>query len=267
MYKLLTNGQECAARSDTQLIYPIVRFTAGSHNERNLIMTDNHTFINIAIDGPSGVGKSTIAKLLASELGYVYIDTGAMFRTLAVYFTDLGIDAADREKIVAALDHIEIGISYIDGVQHMFANGQDVTDRLRTEAVSSMASVTSQYGEVRGKLLEMQRELASKENVIMDGRDIGTVVLPDAQVKVFLTASAKVRAKRRYDQLQAAGKLEGATFEDILRDQEERDYRDTHREIAPLKPADDARVIDTSDMTKEEVRNAVLEVLHECKAC
>lgn len=230
-------------------------------------MSDNGRPVSIAIDGPSGVGKSTIAKMLAAELGYLYIDTGAMFRTLAVYFAGQGIDPGDRAGIAVALENVEVGIRYIDGVQHMFANGEDVTDRLRTETVSEMASVTSQYSEVRAKLLEMQRTLAHKENVIMDGRDIGTVVLPDAQLKIFLTASAEVRAKRRYDQLKEAGKLEGATFEAILKDQEERDYRDTHREIAPLKAAEDALEIDTSDMTKEEVKNAVLEALNERKTC
>ena len=230
-------------------------------------MSDNGRPVSIAIDGPSGVGKSTIAKMLAAELGYLYIDTGAMFRTLAVYFAGQGIDAGDRAGIAGALENVEVGIRYIDGVQHMFANGEDVTDRLRTETVSEMASVTSQYSEVRTKLLEMQRALAHKENVIMDGRDIGTVVLPDAQLKIFLTASAEVRAKRRYDQLKETGKLEGATFEEILKDQEERDYRDTHREIAPLKAAEDALVIDTSGMTKEEVKNAVLEALNERKTC
>ncbi len=225
-------------------------------------MSENRNHISIAIDGPSGVGKSTIAKALSAELGFVYIDTGAMFRTLAVYFTDHGVGPEDREKAVALLDGIEIGIRYIDGVQHMFANGTDVTSRLRTETVSAMASVTSQYPEVRAKLLEMQRALAAKENVIMDGRDIGTVVLPHAELKIFLTASSEVRAKRRYDQLAEAGKLEGATYEDILRDQEERDYRDTHREIAPLKAADDAVIIDTSGLSVEEVKQRILEELN-----
>ncbi|MDO4960757.1 MAG: (d)CMP kinase [Eubacteriales bacterium] len=218
-------------------------------------------FISIAIDGPSGVGKSTIAKLLSKELGYVYIDTGAMFRTLAVYFNEHGIDAADEKAITEAIDSISIDIKYIDGVQHMFANGTDVTDRLRTEAVSQIASITSQYGPVRAKLLDMQRALAKKENVIMDGRDIGTVVLPDAQLKIFLTASSAVRAKRRYDQLLETGKLGGASFEDILKDQEERDYRDSHREIAPLKAAEDAVTIDTSDMSIDEVKAAIIDEL------
>ncbi len=229
-------------------------------------MSEKRNYISIAIDGPSGVGKSTIAKALSAELGYVYIDTGAMFRTLAVYFTDHGVGPEDREAAVALLDGIEIGIHYIDGVQHMFANGLDVTDRLRTEAVSAMASVTSQYSEVRAKLLELQRGLAEKENVIMDGRDIGTVVLPNAELKIFLTATSEVRAKRRYDQLEAAGKLEGASYEDILRDQEERDYRDTHREIAPLKAAEDAVIIDTSELTAEEVKQKILEELNARKA-
>ena len=226
-------------------------------------MKHRGNYISIAIDGPSGVGKSTVAKILSEELGYLYIDTGAMFRTLAVYFSDCGAGPSDREKIASLLGSIEIGIRHTDGVQHMFANGVDVTDRLRTEEVSKMASITSQYPEVRAKLLEMQRSLAKAGNIVMDGRDIGTVVLPDAELKIFLTASPKVRAKRRFCQLKASGKLAGASLEDILRDQEERDLRDSNRETAPLKAAEDALIIDTSEMTAEEVKNRILEALNE----
>lgn len=217
--------------------------------------------INIAIDGPSGVGKSTIAKLLSEKLGYTYIDTGAMFRALSVCCMDKGADAGSSEAVIRAVSDAELGMKYIDGLQHMLVDGNDVTDRLRTEDVSRTASVISQYPEVRKRLLEMQRDIASRQNVIMDGRDIGTVVLPDARLKIFLTASPKVRAERRYDQLAAAGKLNGATFDSILKDLEERDYRDSHRETAPLKAADDAVMIDTSELDIDGVMDRILKEL------
>ena len=216
-------------------------------------------YTSIAIDGPSGVGKSTIAKLLAKELGFTYIDTGAMFRALSVYYTDNGIAAEEKEAVVGLTAKAELGIEYKDDVQHMLVNGSDVTDRLRTETVSRTASVISQYPEVRSMLLDMQRKLAAKQNVIMDGRDIGTVVLPNAKLKIFLTASSRVRAERRYKQLNETGKLEGATFESILKDIEERDYRDSHRETAPLKAADDAVIIDTSELSIDEVKQRIVE--------
>ena len=218
-------------------------------------------YTSIAIDGPSGVGKSTIAKLLAKELGFTYIDTGAMFRALSVYYTDNGIAAEDKEAVVGLTGKAELGIEYKDDVQHMLVNGCDVTDRLRTETVSRTASVISQYPEVRSMLLDMQRKLAARQNVIMDGRDIGTVVLPNAKLKIFLTASSRVRAERRYKQLNETGKLEGATFESILKDIEERDYRDSHRETAPLKAADDAVIIDTSELSIDEVKQRIVESL------
>ena len=218
-------------------------------------------YTSIAIDGPSGVGKSTIAKLLAEELGFTYIDTGAMFRALSVYYTDNGIAAEDKEAVVGLTAKAELGIEYKDDVQHMLVNGSDVTDRLRTETVSRTASVISQYPEVRSMLLDMQRKLAARQNVIMDGRDIGTVVLPNAKLKIFLTASSRVRAERRYKQLNETGKLEGATFESILKDIEERDYRDSHRETAPLKAADDAVIIDTSELSIDEVKQRIVESL------
>ncbi|MBQ1424003.1 MAG: (d)CMP kinase [Lachnospiraceae bacterium] len=218
-------------------------------------------FVSIAIDGPSGVGKTTIAKSIAEKLQYLYIDTGAMFRALSVRFQELGLDPADEAAVCAALPDIALTIRYEDGTQHMIVNGEDVTDRLRTEDISRIASVTSQYQKVRSRLLEMQRELARTADVIMDGRDIGTVVLPQATLKVFLTARARVRAERRYKQLVKLDKLEGATLESIEKDIEERDYRDSHREIAPLKPADDAVTIDTSDLTIAEVEAAILDEL------
>ncbi len=218
-------------------------------------------FTSIAIDGPSGVGKSTVAKLLAEELKFTYIDTGAMFRALSVYYMDNAADPENREQITGLTKHAELGIEYIDGIQHMFVNGIDVTDRLRTETVSRIASVTSQYPEVRKMLLDMQRSIAAKQNVIMDGRDIGTVVLPDASLKIFLTARAEVRAQRRYRQLSDSGRLEGATLQSILKDLEERDYRDSHRETAPLKAASDAVVIDNSDLSIEEVKKLIIKEL------
>lgn len=218
-------------------------------------------YISIAIDGPSGVGKSTIAKLLAKELGYTYIDTGAMFRALSVYCIDNNIAAEDSQAVISLVKDARLGMEYIDGAQHMFVDGSDVTDRLRTETVSHTASVISQYPEVRSILLDMQRSIASRQNVIMDGRDIGTVVLPDAGLKIFLTASSKVRAERRYKQLEETGKLEGATLDSILQDLEERDYRDSHRATAPLKAADDAVVIDSSELGIDEVKQCILDKL------
>ena len=223
-------------------------------------------YISIAIDGPSGVGKSTIAKLLAEELGFTYIDTGAMFRALSVYYIEENADAEDKESITKLTKEARLGIEYIDGVQHMFVNDADVTDRLRTETVSRTASVISQYPEVRSMLLDMQRGIAAKQNVIMDGRDIGTVVLPNASLKIFLTASSRVRAERRFKQLNEAGKLEGATLESILKDLEERDYRDSHRATAPLKAAEDAIVIDNSELSIDEVRQQILEKLESISA-
>ena len=219
--------------------------------------------ISIAIDGPSGVGKSTIAKALAKELGYVYIDTGAMFRGIGVYVINNGIDMNDEKAVCDALDSIDETIRYIDGEQHVFVNGTDVTSQLRTEDVSKAASVTSQYQPVRNKVLELEREISKHENCIMDGRDIGTVVLPDATLKVFMTATPEIQADRRYLQLEKTGKLGDATYESILADIKERDYRDSHRENAPLKKADDAVEVDTSDLNKEEVKETVWKLLQQ----
>lgn len=218
---------------------------------------------NIAIDGPSGVGKSTIAKRLAADLGFVYIDTGAMFRGLAVYFLDKGLDINDEKAVCDAVDGVKETIKYENGEQHVYVNGTDVTSRLRTEDVSKAASVTSQYQPVRSKLLELQREMAKVQDVIMDGRDIGTVVLPDAQLKLFMTARPEIQAQRRYDQLRESGRLEGATYESILADIKERDYRDSHRAIAPLRKADDAIEIDTSELSIEQVLDRTKELFGE----
>ena len=213
---------------------------------------------NVAIDGPAGAGKSTIAKLVAKEKGYVYVDTGAMYRGLAIHFLENGIEAEEKEKIAEACKDADVTIRYEDGQQQVYLNGKNITAKLREEAVGNMASKSSAIPEVRAKLLELQRELARKEDVIMDGRDIGTCVLPDADVKVFLTASVETRAKRRYDELVEKGVA--CDLEEIARDIAERYERDSTREIAPLKQAEDAVLIDSSYMTIEEVVAAIVKL-------
>ena len=210
--------------------------------------------ISIAIDGPAGVGKSTAAKALAKELGYVYVDTGALYRAIAVFLSDQGIKSDDlpENRIKELIRDIKVEICYRDDVQHVIVNGIDVTDRLRTQEISRMASVSSALPCIREKLLDLQRELSEKYDVIMDGRDIGTVVLPNADLKLFLTANSLVRAKRRYRQLEESGLLGEETPDSIQREIEERDYQDSHRKIAPLKPAEDAVVLDTSEISMEE---------------
>ena len=211
---------------------------------------------NVAIDGPVGAGKSTIAKAVAAKKGYVYVDTGAMYRAMALYFLRANISKDDEAKISASVDDIKVSIKYEDGAQHVILNDEDVTGLIRTEEVGNMASATSVYGAVRTKLVALQQELAKTTDVIMDGRDIGTVVLPNADVKVFLTASVECRAKRRFDELKAKG--ENPDFDKIAKDIEERDYRDSHREISPLKQAEDATLVDSSDMTIDEVVDAII---------
>ena len=210
---------------------------------------------NIAIDGPAGAGKSTIAKILAKELGYVYVDTGAMYRAIAVFYMDRCVAYDDEESVNSLIPEIDIRIEYKDGIQQVILNGENVTGRLRTEEVGKMASKTSAYPKVREKLVELQQNLARLTNVVMDGRDIGTKVLPDADLKIYLTASAKARAKRRYDEL--AQKGEKCDYDVILKDIEERDYQDMHRKESPLTKAADAVEIDSSDMSIEEVINTV----------
>lgn len=211
----------------------------------------------IAIDGPAGAGKSTIAKRVAKEKGFIYVDTGAMYRGLAVHFLNKGIDPGDAERIAEACKDAEITLGYEGNVQQIYLNGQNITGQLREEAVGNMASVSSALAVVRDKLLELQRNLAATENVVMDGRDIGTHVLPDADVKVYLTASVATRAKRRYDELKEKGDT-SASYAEVERDIIERDERDMNREIAPLKQAEDAVQVDSSEMFKEEVVEAIL---------
>ncbi len=213
---------------------------------------------NIAIDGPAGAGKSTIAKLVAKQLGYVYVDTGAMYRALAVHFLKNGLSAEDTAGIIAACKNAEVTLQYENGLQQVYLNGENVTALLREEAVGTMASVTSAIGEVRAQLLELQRNLAKTKDVVMDGRDIGTNILPNADVKVYLTASVETRAKRRYLELQEKGVA--CDLQEIARDIEERDMRDMNREIAPLKQAEDAVYVDSSDMTIEEVVQAIIDL-------
>ena len=206
---------------------------------------------NVAIDGPAGAGKSTIAKLVAKEKGYIYVDTGAMYRAMAVYFLQEGISPQDTEKIRLAAQNADVSICYEDGIQQVYLNGSNVTDRLREEAVGNMASVSSAVREVRARLLDLQRNLAKEADVIMDGRDIGTNILPDADVKIYLTASVDTRAKRRFDELKEKG--QDCDFEAIKEDIKERDARDMNREIAPLKKAEDAILVDSSEMTIDQV--------------
>lgn len=213
---------------------------------------------NIAIDGPAGAGKSTIAKRIARKLGYIYVDTGAMYRAMAYYLIQNQVDAADQEAIAAACQHADISICYQDGEQVVLLNGENVNAYLRTEAVGNMASVSSVVPEVRKKLVELQQKLARETDVVMDGRDIGTVVLPDADVKVYLTASVETRAKRRFLELQEKG--EPADLAKIAADIEDRDYRDMHRDISPLRQAEDATLVDSSDMTIDQVVERILEL-------
>lgn len=206
---------------------------------------------NVAIDGPAGAGKSTIAKRVAKEKGYIYVDTGAMYRGLAIHFLKKGISPEDKEAVAKACIDADVSIVYENGVQQVYLNGENITGMLRTEEVGNMASKTSAIPAVREKLLELQKTLAREKDVIMDGRDIGTNILPNADVKIYLTASVETRAKRRYDEL--ASKGESCDLDEIARDIKERDERDMTREIAPLKKAEDAILVDSSDMTIDEV--------------
>ncbi len=215
------------------------------------------TTYNIAIDGPAGAGKSTIAKRAAKQLGFIYVDTGAMYRAMALYLLRKGIDRTDEKAIEASCLDMDISLQYENGEQKVLLNGEDVSGLIRTEEVSNMTSAISVYVPVRQKLLELQRELAQTKNVIMDGRDIGTCVLPNAQTKIYLTASSHVRAVRRFKELQEKGQM--CNLEEIEQDIIERDYRDMHREIAPLKQAEDAFLIDSSQMDIDQVVESIID--------
>ena len=217
---------------------------------------------SIAIDGPAGAGKSTIAKRLAKELGFQYVDTGALYRTVAYFLDLLGVSPKDVDGVERYIDELTVNIEYDeDGAQHMIMNGMDVSKDIRTQDISQKASLVSAHAVVRDALLDMQRNVAKNSNVIMDGRDIGTVVLPKADVKIFLTASAEVRAKRRTDELIAKGQT--AVFETVLKEIEQRDYQDTHRPIAPLKMAKDSVKLDTSDLDIDGVVAAMRKIIAE----
>lgn len=219
--------------------------------------------VNIAIDGPAGAGKSTIAKAVAKELEFIYVDTGAMYRAMALYLLQQGISPKETEKMEEACAKAEISIVYEEGAQQILLNGENVTGLLRQEEVGNMASVSSANPKIREKLVELQRILASRENVVMDGRDIGTCVLPNAQVKVYLTASARTRALRRCKELEEKGI--SCVLEEIEADINERDHRDMTREISPLKQAEDAVLLDSSDMTIEEVKEAIISLYKKSK--
>ncbi|SFB75649.1 (d)CMP kinase [Butyrivibrio sp. YAB3001] len=213
---------------------------------------------NIAIDGPAGAGKSTIAKMVAKELGFIYVDTGAMYRAMALFMIKSGISTDKTEEISATCKDADITIKYENGEQVVYLNGENVNGQIRTEEVGNMASVSSANPDVRKKLVELQQKLAKTTDVVMDGRDIGTVVLPDAALKVYLTASSKVRAERRFKELTAKG-VE-CDIDVIEKDIIDRDYRDMHREFSPLKQADDAILVDSSDMTIDEVAKKIIEL-------
>ena len=216
---------------------------------------------NIAIDGPAGAGKSTIAKAAAKKLGFIYVDTGAMYRAMAVYFLDRGIGSQEEEKIREACGNAEITIRHEDGKQQVFLNGENVSGRIRTQEVGEMASRISVYLPVREKLVKLQQQLAKTSQVIMDGRDIGTCVLPDAQAKVYLTASTRVRAERRLKELLEKG--QECSLEEIEDEIKERDYRDMHREQSPLRQAEDAVLLDTSQMDPEQVTERIIAIAKE----
>lgn len=214
--------------------------------------------VNIAIDGPAGAGKSTIAKMVSAKLGYIYVDTGALYRTIALYITENDIR---DDKIEASLENADVSLKFIDGAQRVFLGGRDVSELIRTPEISMAASRTSAIPAVRKYLFGTQQKIAAENNVIMDGRDIGTVVLPNADVKIFLTASAEERANRRYKEL--AEKPDCPTYQEILDDIIKRDYQDMHRETAPLKQADDAVLVDSTELNLEQSADAIVKIISE----
>lgn len=224
-----------------------------------MIVTDRP--VSIAIDGPSGAGKSTIAKNLAKELGFIYIDTGAMYRTVGLYVMRKGADPKNEKEVEPLLGDIDISITYEKGSQRIFLNGEDVSDLIRTPQISMYASDVSALVPVRLKLVELQRKLAQSRSVIMDGRDIGTYVLPDAQLKIFLTASGEERARRRYEELKAKG--ENCSYEQIALDMAKRDENDSKRAFAPLRAADDAVILDSTKLNQEQVTRKIISLYNE----
>lgn len=214
--------------------------------------------INIAIDGPAGAGKSTIAKMVSAEMGYIYVDTGAMYRAVALYLTENNIPDEEIEKYIGGAD---VSLKFIDGVQRVYLGDRDVSELIRTPEMSMAASRTSAIPAVRARLFDLQQKLARENNIIMDGRDIGTVVLPNADVKIFLTASAEERAKRRYKELSV--KPDCPSYEEILKDIIQRDYNDSHRETAPLKQAEDAVLVDTTELTLKQSAARITEIIKE----
>lgn len=214
--------------------------------------------MNIAIDGPAGAGKSTIAKLAAKGLGFLYVDTGAMYRAIGLYLLENEVDYNEESQLLEALDKINIEIKYVDGAQRVILNDRDVSEMIRREEVGQAASTTSALKPVRAKLLDLQRDIAAKNDVIMDGRDIGTNILPNAELKIYLTASVEVRAQRRYKELVEKG--ETPDLEEVKKGIEQRDYQDMNRDIAPLRQAEDAVLVDTSDMTIDEVVARITEL-------
>ncbi|MBR3024050.1 MAG: (d)CMP kinase [Oscillospiraceae bacterium] len=219
--------------------------------------------INVAIDGPAGAGKSSIAKAVAKDTGYIYVDTGALYRAVAHYTLEKGVSPDDSAAVVALLDGLEIKLAYSEGVQKVISQGNDVSGKIRTPEVSMAASKVSAIPEVRAFLFDLQKKIAAENNIIMDGRDIGTVVLPDAQLKIFLTASAEERARRRFAELKDT---EGVTFESILADIIKRDENDMNRAVSPLKQAEDAVLVDTTEMTIEEVIALLEKMIKETEA-
>lgn len=216
--------------------------------------------INVAIDGPAGAGKSTIAKAAAKALGYIYVDTGALYRTVALGAVRAGVLESD-DGIAALLPNLRVELKFVDGSQHVYLNGEDVSDLIRTPEISMGASKVSAVPAVRAFLLDLQRDLAKKNNVIMDGRDIATVVLPNAQVKIFLSATPECRARRRYKELVEKGQT--VTYEDVLADVNRRDYQDSHREIAPLKPSADSIMADTSELDLQQSTDLIINIIRE----
>lgn len=217
--------------------------------------------INVAIDGPAGAGKSTIARTAAQALGYIYVDTGALYRAVGVYSLRRGFDTKNADTVAGTLSDICVELKFIGGVQHVFLNGEDVSEEIRTPEASMAASDVSAVPTVRQFLFDLQRNIAKQNDCIMDGRDIGTVVLPQAEVKIFLTASPEARTMRRYRELQAKGAAD--TFEEVLADLKQRDYNDSHRAVAPLKPAEDSILVDTTELNLEESVKKVIAVIQE----